>query len=82
MTGTIYGILVYRCRIFPYTYIQKAYYYFLEKTGPLSPWEIDLYKGPTPFDLNDPEDISNPILTRKDITDTNARFIADPFMFI
>lgn len=44
------------------------------------PWSIGIYEGPTPFDLADPEGISNPVLTGKDVVDVNANFVADPFM--
>ena len=82
MTGIIYGILIYRHNFSPYEYIGKVYYFLIQKVIPVSPWEIGIYEGPTPFDLSDPEHISNPVLTRRDITDVNARFVADPFMII
>lgn len=43
-------------------------------------WAIGMYKGPSPIQLFPPSDITNPILTAKDVTDTKARFVADPFM--
>jgi len=43
-------------------------------------WAIGIYKGPSPLQLSPAADISNPILTAKDVTDIKARFVADPFM--
>ena len=44
------------------------------------PWSIGIYKGFTPFDLADPEDIINPVLTSLNVIDVDAGFLADPFM--
>lgn len=44
------------------------------------PWSIGIYKGPSPFDLQDPPDISNPVLTGMDVTDVDAKYVADPFL--
>ena len=33
-----------------------------------------------PCPLHDPEDISNPVLTGKNVADIDAKFGADPFM--
>jgi hypothetical protein len=43
-------------------------------------WSIGIYTGATPFNLNSPEHIRNPVLTAKDVTDIPADFVADPFM--
>jgi hypothetical protein len=43
-------------------------------------WSIGIYTGATPFNLNSPEHIRNPVLTAKDVTDISADFVADPFM--
>lgn len=34
-----------------------------------------------PFNLIDPPGITNPVLTAGDVTDRDAEFVADPFMF-
>lgn len=39
-------------------------------------WAIGIVRGETPFRLNAPE---KPLLRARDITDTAARFVADPF---
>ena len=44
-------------------------------------WAIGIYEGRSPFELNDPDHIKNPILTASDVTDVKAVFVADPFMF-
>lgn len=43
-------------------------------------WSIGIYTGSSPFDLKSPPDIKNPVLSRRDVTDVRAGFIADPFM--
>ncbi|MFP4680144.1 MAG: hypothetical protein ACLFQB_06690 [Chitinispirillaceae bacterium] len=43
-------------------------------------WSIGIYKGTTPFDLTDPQDVKNPVLTADQVTDVKAEFVADPFM--
>jgi len=42
-------------------------------------WAIGIYTGKSPFDLTS-ESIKNPVLTRKDVSDVPADFVADPFM--
>ena len=49
------------------------------ETSP-SPWSIGIFAGSSPFSLEDPDDIDNPVLTPQDITDVSAEFVADPFM--
>ena len=43
-------------------------------------WSIGIYTGKDPFNLVSPDNISNPVLTAKNITDISADFVADPFM--
>lgn len=43
-------------------------------------WSIGLYEGPDPVTLSPAAGITNPILTARDVTDADARFVADPFM--
>lgn len=43
-------------------------------------WSIGIYTGDSPFTLQPPPDISNPVLTYKHVTDVAAQFVADPFM--
>ncbi|MBD2138462.1 hypothetical protein H6F32_12875 [Anabaena sp. FACHB-1237] len=45
-----------------------------------SDWSIGIYTGDSPFNLSSPENIKNPVLTAKDVTDVPADFVADPFM--
>ncbi len=42
-------------------------------------WSIGVYAGKSLFDLS-PTHTKNPILTRKDVCDVRAGFVADPFM--
>lgn len=43
-------------------------------------WSIGIYTGKSPFDFGPPENLKNPVLTAKDVTDVPAHFVADPFM--
>jgi hypothetical protein len=45
-------------------------------------WSIGVEEGETPFDLEAPKNIRNPVLTADDVKDVNASFVADPFMLI
>jgi hypothetical protein len=45
-------------------------------------FSIGIYAGDSPLDLRDPDDVSNPVLTRDDVTDVPAAFVADPFMLL
>ncbi|WEK00802.1 MAG: hypothetical protein P0Y59_03640 [Candidatus Sphingomonas phytovorans] len=51
-------------------------------TGPLpdDPWSIGLYAGPDPLHLAAPRGRANPIMTREQVTDIPAAFVADPFL--
>ena len=43
-------------------------------------WSIGIYKGPSPVSMAPAPGIKNPVLTRDDVTDVVALFVADPFM--
>jgi hypothetical protein len=45
-------------------------------------WSIGIFRGASPFKLGPPDDIRNPVLTARDVTDVKAAFVSDPFMFI
>lgn len=50
---------------------------FMKRTAEYS---IGIYTGKSPFELESPEGIENPVLTAADVTDVRADFVADPFM--
>jgi GalNAc-alpha-(1->4)-GalNAc-alpha-(1->3)-diNAcBac-PP-undecaprenol alpha-1,4-N-acetyl-D-galactosaminyltransferase len=43
-------------------------------------WSISIYEGKDFLSLKPTSAVNNPVLTRKDITDTVTSFVADPFM--
>ncbi len=43
-------------------------------------WSIGIYAGPSPLELRPVASAANPVLTRDDVTDAAAVFVADPFM--
>jgi len=75
-----YGIEIRKHKIFPYEYLKKVYLYLNLDTRGL--WSIGIYEGTTPFNLSNPENFFNPVLTEKDVDDIDARFVADPFMLL
>lgn len=80
VVGIVYGIVIYKYKVFPHGIIKIVYYNLNHKEQDYGPWSIGIYEGSTPFDLTVPEDVSNPILTGKDVIDIDAIFVADPFM--
>lgn len=43
-------------------------------------WSIGIYMGKSPLDFMPPANVDNPVLTRADLSDVQAVFVADPFM--
>ena len=43
-------------------------------------WSIGIYEGPSPLGLRPAQGAVNPVLTRDDVVDVPAVFVADPFM--
>lgn len=43
-------------------------------------WAIGIYQGDSPLNIHPPQGIINPVLTRSDVTDVKAEYVADPFM--
>lgn len=43
-------------------------------------WSIGMYTGASPFALSPALEITNPVLSRADVSDVPAAFVADPFM--
>jgi hypothetical protein len=80
IAGILYGFLIHMNKIFPYRFIKKTYFYFAQKNS--SQWSIGIYEGTTPFNLADPPELSNPVLSGDDVDDIDASFVADPFMLI
>lgn len=84
LMGIVYGFAIQRYKVFPYRYIESGYHFMMHIVPYkyYGPWSIGVYEGSSPFDLASPNDISNPILTGKDIVNVDAQFVADPFMVI
>jgi len=59
-----------------------------EDNPPASPsvakdaWSIGIYTGPSPFELAEPQNVANPVLTAADVTDFDADILAHPFMVV
>lgn len=67
ISGFISGVYVGKLRDIPFVTKQEK-------------WSIGIYIGESPFNFVSPENISNPVLTAKNVTDVAADFVADPFM--
>ena len=44
-------------------------------------WSIGIYQGQSVFNLSEPVKIINPVITASDVSDCDAYFVADPFLF-
>jgi len=82
LTGILYGILIQRFQVFPFSFIQNIYQKLNNTVNKkvYGPWSIGVLEGSTPFKLSEVEGVKNPIITAEDITDIDARFVADPFL--
>lgn len=78
----IYGIAIVKYQVFPYEIIKTAYQVTQEPKKSNTPWAIGVYEGSTLFDLHAKEDVSNPVISAKDIVGMEADFVADPFMVL
>jgi hypothetical protein len=58
----------------------QANRFLLNKPHPKEQWSIGIYAGDSPITVGLPKNIKNPVLSREDITDVHAGFVADPFM--
>ena len=47
---------------------------------PQQEWSIGIYVGTSPYALAAPPQVQNPVLTRAQVSDVPAAFVADPFM--
>ena len=66
-TLLVSGVHYYRTRGIPYVWTYDN-------------WSVGVYSGEKPFTFQQPDNVRNPVLTVLDVTDVNARFLADPFM--
>jgi hypothetical protein len=62
--------------------LARSSYHFEGRRGLVrrSEWAIGIYEGPSPVDLRPADEPDNPVLSRHDVTDVPADFVADPFM--
>ena len=63
----ISGVLVGRSRGIPFVHQKED-------------WSIGIYTGDSPFNFPSSQNRRNPVLTAEDVTDVNAKFVADPFL--
>lgn len=78
-----YGMIVGRHRIFPFQILKQIFTVAKDRIGfAYGPWSIAVYTGENPFELAEAKPGLNPVLTGKDVTDIDARFVADPFLIL
>jgi hypothetical protein len=58
----------------------RAHQVYMAEPSKWDVWSIGLYTGESPFHLTPLPNGANPVLTRADVTDVPAVFVADPFM--
>lgn len=76
--GFLWGIYVHKYRIFPYD-LAKRIFHLVHRCGP---WSIGIYEGPHPFQLEPARGVKNPIITRRSVSDLDARYTADLFLVV
>ena len=81
IASLIVGALVWRSSA-PYRGMGRRLLFSHKEDARYGPWSIGIYTGQSPFEITDPAEISNPVLTGKDVKDIDARFVADPFMVV
>jgi len=78
-----YGIAIGRREIFPFKLLKYIFRTIKDWCGfAYGPWSIGIYSGSNPFELTDADAARNPVLTGRDVTDIDARFLADPFLIL
>ncbi len=83
VAGVCYGIAIHKYKVFPYGIAKTAHEHLLQnglQDDTHGPWSIGVYEGESPFNLVPAADVTNPVLSARDVTDTEARFVADPFL--
>lgn len=50
------------------------------RPAPRKEWSVGIYAGDSPLRLSPAAGARNPVITRRDVTDVPALFVADPFM--
>lgn len=81
IVGIVCGVLLHKYQIRFHKYLSVVFHYLLPRQAKTyGPYSIGIYEGLTPFELSDPEEIANPVLTGADVVDIDARFVADPFI--
>ena len=43
-------------------------------------WDIEIFRGASPFALRNMDQSRNPVITAESVTDVSAEFVADPFI--
>jgi hypothetical protein len=71
-----WGVAAQRYTIFPFPQLRDLHAQFFD-----GPWSIGIYTGIQPFQLSSPPDVKNPVLTANDVTDVDAQYVADPFLY-
>jgi len=80
LLGLLLGFAIHRTKTFPYRLIVRTYYSIAGRF--ISQWSIGIYEGMSPFSLQNPKRVSNPVLSSRNVKEVEASFVADPFMII
>jgi hypothetical protein len=85
--GMAYGVAITKYNVFPHRQVKAALAAYRKVFIPpppkkYGPFSIGIYQGETPFDLAEPRNLKNPILTARDVADIDALFVADPFILV
>lgn len=92
MIPIIEKILLFTLFLFSFSALILLYIYFLVKNkyfpykelikclSSKAKWSIGIIHGNPPFNYSEFERLANPVLTAKSVSDTKAKFVADPFL--
>lgn len=58
----------------------EQWHVYVQSTAEYETWSIGICAGPSPLTLAPAPGVTNPVLTRDDVSDEPAVFVADPFM--
>jgi hypothetical protein len=81
--GTLYGVLLYKFRLFPFEPVRWLYKRIVPGGTPprYGPWTIAIVEGDDPFRMVAQATATTPIVRAQDVTDLDARYVADPFLY-
>lgn len=76
LSAFTYGVAAHKYKLFPFPQLK-----FLHDQALDGPWTIGIYAGTQPFSLGPAVNTRNPIISAQDVSDVDAQYVADPFLY-